>query len=392
MGTVFFFTEYYFLNQIHKEQIALNQNIVGKLVNRFPEKEIDIVKLTINKDKKVWQNKGDKILKKYGYDMNTKMLEDDIFKANFYKFITSSFIAIVLAIIINFILMLYIMNFFTSKLENFSYNIDKIMDGDFSVISCVCREGVLSRISTQFEQMSKRFNASLKKLQKEKESVKALVTDISHQLKTPLSSIKMFNSFLMEEDIEDKDRIEFLNRSEKSIEKLEWLTDSLVKLSRLEIGMISLKKEKGNINETIYEVVNDLYLKASKKNIDISFEGKNNCFINYDLKWTKEAIFNVLDNAIKYTKEDGEINIVLKKLEFYIEIDIKDNGVGICEEDIQRIFKRFERGDSKFIRESEGSGVGLYLTRKILEKQGGCITVTSKEGLGTTFNLFLQNC
>ncbi|GAA0737087.1 HAMP domain-containing sensor histidine kinase [Clostridium oceanicum] len=392
MGTVFFFTEYYFLNQIHKEQIALNQNIVGKLVNRFPEKEIDIVKLTINKDKKVWQNKGDKILKKYGYDMNTKMLEDDIFKENFYKFITSSFIAIVLAIIINFILMLYIMNFFTSKLENFSYNIDKIMDGDFSVISCVCREGVLSRISTQFEQMSKRLNASLKKLQKEKESVKALVTDISHQLKTPLSSIKMFNSFLMEEDIEDKDRIEFLNRSEKSIEKLEWLTDSLVKLSRLEIGMISLKKEKGNINETIYEVVNELYLKAFKKNIDISFEGKNNCFINYDLKWTKEAIFNVLDNAIKYTKEDGEINIVLKKLEFYIEIDIKDNGVGICEEDIQRIFKRFERGDSKFIRESEGSGVGLYLTRKILEKQGGCITVTSKEGLGTTFNLFLQNC
>lgn len=389
---VFISTQYYFLEQIHREQIRLNQNLVGKLVNIYPEKELDIVKTVIDKNSDEITDVGNKTLLKYGYDISTKAFEDDIFKAYFYKFMISTTLIFIIIMVINILLFMYGSRYFTERLEAFSRSIDKVIDGDFSVNIFADKEGILSRIYVQFEQMTRRLENTLNSLEKEKENIKSLITDISHQLKTPLASIKMFNSLLLDEDLSNIERMEFLYRSKEDINKLQWLTDSLVKLSRLEAGMISLKKEKGDINETIFESVNQVYLKASEKNIDISVDCIESCFITHDLKWTKEAIFNVIENAIKYTKENGHIKISINKMESYLRIDIEDNGIGIPNKETNNIFKRFYRGTSKTVQESEGSGVGLYLTRKILEQQGGCITVKSELGKGTVFSLFLQNC
>lgn len=392
MWSIFLISDYYFLEQIHREQINLNQNMVGKLVSAYPEKELEIVKVVINKNDEEVTKAGNKILIKYGYDINTRVFEDDIFKDSFYKFSRNTIVTALIMMLLNIILFLRGSKYFGERLESFSRNIDKVMDGDYSVNICSDEEGILSRISIQFEQMARRLKVSFESLEKEKENIKSLITDISHQLKTPLSSIKMFNSLLLEEGVESYEKIEFLNRSRADINKLEWLTGSLVKLSRLEAGMINLKKEKGDIKETIFQAVNEVYLKASKKDMDISFESDESIFIFHDYKWTKEAIINVIENAIKYTKTGGKIKISTNIMEAYIRIDIEDNGIGIEEEEVNNIFKRFYRGNSKIVQASEGSGVGLYLTRKILEEQGGCITVKSQKEIGTVFSLFLQNC
>lgn len=392
MWSILLISQYYLLEQVHREQIKLNQEVVGKLVSIYPERELEIVKTVINKDDENYLQTGNKTLLKYGYDINTKAFEDDIFKGTFYMFMACTMMGAFVITLLNIILFLRGSKYFGERLEYFSKNIDKVMAGDYSVNIISDTEGILSRISIRFEQMARRLKISFASLEKEKENIKSLITDISHQLKTPLASIKMFNSLLLEENIEECERIEFLNRSRADINKLEWLTGSLVKLSRLETGMINLKKEKGDVKETVCKAVNEVYLKASKKDIDISFESEESIFIIYDYKWTKEAIINVIENAIKYTKAGGYIKISLNKMESYIRLDIEDNGIGIDEEEVNNIFKRFYRGKARLIQNTEGSGVGLYLTRKILEEQGGCITVKSAKDAGTVFSLFLQNC
>lgn len=392
MWSILLISQYYLLEQVHRDQIKLNQEVVGRLVSVYPERELEIVKTVINKNDEKYLEIGNKTLLKYGYDINTKAFEDDIFKGSFYMFMACTIVGAFVIMFLNIILFLRGSKYFGERLEYFSKNIDKVMAGDYSINMIGDTEGILSRISIQFEQMTRRLKISFEALEKEKDNIKSLITDISHQLKTPLASIKMFNSLLLEENVEEDERIEFLNRSRADINKLEWLTGSLVKLSRLEAGMINLKKEKGDIKETICEAINDVYLKASKKDIDISLEEDENILILYDFKWTKEAIINVIENAIKYTEAGGYIRISVNKMESYVRLDIEDNGIGIEEDETNNIFKRFYRGNSKIVQGSEGSGVGLYLTRKILEEQGGCITVKSEKDQGTTFSLFLQNC
>ena len=294
-----------------------------------------------------------------------------------------------LMIIINIAIFMTIIKSFINKLEKFSLLIDRIMDGEVSNHSQFEEEGILSRLGSQFSQMTRRLNISLRNLKNEKENIKSLVTDISHQVKTPVASIKLFNTILIEENVNEEEKHEFLEKIKEDVNKLEWLVNSLIKMSRLEVGMIKLKKEKFSIEQTLIESINGIYLKVLEKRIDINLDVKADIEINHDVKWTKEAIINVLENAVKYTDKGGQIEISVEKLETYIKIDIKDDGIGIPDSEIGKVFNRFYRGESKVVRESEGSGVGLYLTRKILEEQGGSIIVSSDEGKGSKFTILM---
>lgn len=306
-----------------------------------------------------------------------------------YGFMVKSIIIVVLMTAMSISSFIYVLKRIIGELDKISFEIDRIMDGDFSVVSDTNEEGILSRIEFQFFQMSRRLQINLNEINDEKENVKSLVTDISHQLRTPLSSIKVFNSLLLENGISKKEEEEFLNRIKDEEDKLEWLLNSLTKISMMETGLIQLRKKKDNIKSTIIEAVNGIYLKALEKGIDIKMNDLQDIYICHDAKWTKEAIFNVLENAVKYTDENGEINISMEKLESYIKIDIDDNGMGIPSKDIRKIFDRFYRGNSEKVRKTQGSGVGLYLTRKILEEQGGSITAFSKEGQGSEFTILM---
>lgn len=273
------------------------------------------------------------------------------------------------------------------RLETLSKAVDGLMEGDLSVSLTNSEEGIFSRLQGQFSTMSRRLQLTLSHLESEKEKQQALVTDISHQIKTPLASIKLYNSLIAAGGLSQEEENEFLQRIDDQIKKLEWLSASLTKISRLETGMIDLRMEPGDIKATIVAAINAVYLRALEKKVDIVLRDVSTTIINHDIKWTQEALVNILENAIKYVGEAGEITIGLEQLETFIKINVQDNGIGIPSHEIARIFDRFFRGESEMVKKAEGSGIGLYLSRKIIEEQGGGLTVTSTIGQGSIFSL-----
>jgi signal transduction histidine kinase len=211
-----------------------------------------------------------------------------------------------------------------------------------------------------------------------------LVTDISHQLKTPVSALKTCFDMYLQSDSE-KEKAEFLNRSLVQMDKLESLISSLVNISRLESSMITLQKEKCLISEILIGAVDSVYHKAFQKGILLETFDFDDCGLTLDKKWTIEAIANILDNSIKYSPANSKIQITLTKLYSFLRIEISDEGIGIPKDEKNLIFKRFYRGNSAIVKENDGSGVGLYLTRKILEDQGGTISVTDNNPVGSIF-------
>ncbi|MBZ9607882.1 HAMP domain-containing histidine kinase [Clostridium estertheticum] len=392
MGTIFLGSQYYFINKLYNSQFQINQTMVGTLTSMYPENEVEIVKAVIDKSDDKYNKSGQDILAKYGYHDDSTIAYDKVKKEYFFNIITYDIIIIVVISMIVIALLWFTIKYFFRKIDSFSLAVDEIMKDNYSFDMNDYDQGILSRLNFQFKQMSKKLESNITTLEAEKENIKSLVTDISHQLKTPVSSIKLFNQILLEDDISSSERIEFLTRSESDINSLEWLVGSLVKLSRLEVGMINIKMHREDLKNTILKAINEIYFKAEEKNIEIIIGNFKNMLIDHDTNWTKEAVFNVLENAVKYTNEGGKISVDMIEMESFIRIDIEDSGIGISENEMSDVYKRFYRGKSKGVQVKEGSGVGLYLTRKILEIQGGSIILTSRQGEGTVFNFFLQKC
>ena len=378
--------QYKNLKNIYLEQQNINKRIVGKLVNKYPQSESDIVK-SVYSESEEYENIGQKILKKYGYDENYNMIRNINFQQHLKYFLVNNLIVFVVVIILIMLILSNLMKYVFSKLKIISKNIENIIHNKYVIESDFKEEGVLSIIHSDLNKLSRSLNLKIKNINKEKESIKELVTDISHQLKTPLASLNLYNSLLLEEELDEEDRIEFLTTNKMSINKLHNLIDSLVNISRLEASMINIKKEDKSIKQTLTKAIDSVKAKANLKNIKISVTDFEDKIILHDSKWTEESIFNILENGVKYTHDNGKIEVSLQETINFIRIDIKDNGIGIDKSEFNNIFKRFYRSEK--VEEVEGSGVGLYLSRKIIESQGGNIIVSSKIGQGSKFSLFL---
>ena len=260
----------------------------------------------------------------------------------------------------------------------------------YDVVQGEAMEGEAGELYSQLSSLGKQIKINEETMFLEKEGTKQLVTDISHQLKTPVAALKTCFSVLEEGDLKEEERREFFLRCKQQLKGLEELVKALVNVSRMETGMIEIKKEKKHIFDTMLLAVNSLYGKAEEKQIEMTFEneeGMEKLQLFHDTKWTKEAFINVLDNAIKYSEPGGMIKISMVKRNFFVRIEIKDWGIGIPKREYTQVFKRFFRGEGEQVKREEGSGVGLYLTREILERQGGSIAVHSKTGEkhGSTF-------
>lgn len=378
------------LNTIHKNQIKTFQRVVGTLSLEYPEKESEIVNAIFQEKDNEVQKIGEGILRKYGYNLETDMLNDNTFISYRNGLIGINIVILSLLLVLNITTVIIVFNKVFSYLNKIIEVINKFIKGDYRDSDYYLDEGMIASVSNTLNKLGNSISLKQDKLIEERESAKALVTDISHQLKTPLASLNMCNSILLEEDLIDEERTEFLNISENNIKKLEYLIDSLVNISRLEAEMIKITPVNTSIKETITKAINSVYVKALDKKIDIELEEFEDKIIPHDEKWTEEAIFNVLENGVKYTKEGGNIKVSLVETVNFIRISIKDNGRGIKKEDYNNIFKRFYRGKSENVKNIEGSGVGLYLSRKIIEEQGGSISVKSKEGLGSEFIILMM--
>ena len=225
-------------------------------------------------------------------------------------------------------------------------------------------------------------------LYEEKENLKELVSDTSHQTKTPLANIKLYQELLSDE-MDTSERAEYLTRMGKQVDKLDFLLQSMVKISRLETGTIKIVKSECPISETLSLAIGAIVPKADQKNIHIHVTYDETLFLKHDKKWTAEAIFNVLDNAVKYTNENGSIYISVCQEKIFTKISVRDTGKGIPLERQGSIFNRFYREPE--IHNIEGVGIGLYLARKIISMQSGYIKVESETGKGSVFHICLPN-
>ena len=222
-----------------------------------------------------------------------------------------------------------------------------------------------------------------------KKQIEELISDISHQTKTPIANIKIYLELLDNEEENTEKQREYLEKIEGQTEKLDFLLKSMVKMSRLETGIIEIHKKPCSIHETLGRAVAAIVPKAEKKKIGIYVECPENLMLCHDSKWTEEAIFNILDNAVKYTSAGGKICVTVICQEIFTKISVKDNGKGIRLERQAEIFTRFYREPEVHVQ--NGVGIGLYLTRRILELQNGYIEVHSEIGKGSEFCLYLPN-
>ena len=223
--------------------------------------------------------------------------------------------------------------------------------------------------------------------QQDKQVIQSLVSDISHQVKTPIANIKMFTNILQQHQLPPEKQAEFLRTMEGQIDKLDFLMQSLIKISRLETGTFVLHPQEGRLADTIALAMSAVWAKAEAKEISLSADCDSSICVQHDPKWTAEALGNILDNAIKYTPPGGSVTVSVRPWQFYTRVDIADTGIGIAEEHYNDIFQRFYRDPQ--VASQEGVGLGLYLANGIITRQKGYISVKSKVGKGTTFSVYL---
>lgn len=272
--------------------------------------------------------------------------------------------------------------------ERLDQMLDEAMNGTFREASY--DESRLSRLEARWKQYLSSSCLIKENLEKEKESITSLVSDISHQTKTPMTNILMYTQ-LLDESLENGD-VESNRRLVREIvrqtERLDFLIQSLTKMSRLETNVLEVKPLMQEVSPLLEEVIRGVQSKADGKGITLCCETNHTRKAFYDLKWTKEALGNLLDNAVKYSPSGSTVTITITEYELYTDICVKDCGIGIREEEIAKIFGRFYRCEE--VQQEDGVGIGLYLAREIVKKQDGYIKVVSKPGAGTEFHMFLR--
>lgn len=257
------------------------------------------------------------------------------------------------------------------------------MDGSFH--ETVFDETMMSAVETRLAHYLSASEVSVKNLADEKDKIKELIADISHQTKTPIANILLYGQLLSEQNLPEESR-PCLSALNEQTEKLNFLIDALVKTSRLETGILKLYPKHSSIGPMLHAVLEQIAPGAKEKDITVQYTPTETVAI-FDQKWTSEAVYNIVDNAVKYTPAGGRIRVETRTYGLFCRIDITDTGIGIPEEEQAQIFGRFYR--SAAVSDTEGVGIGLYLARQIISGEGGYIRVTSVVGKGTTFSIYI---
>ena len=264
---------------------------------------------------------------------------------------------------------------------------DQMISGSGEPVRAVDSETLFARISYRLSRLYDIMQENRRKVDKERQELQMLVSDVSHQVKTPVSNLKMVTDTLLSKSVTEKERREFLQGIQNQTDKLEFLFQALVKTSRLETGAIRLEKKDAPLIDTLAMACSGIVYAAEKKDICVTVDCPEGLLLSHDSKWTAEAVFNLLDNAVKYTPVGGAIRISVEQWEMYVKLSVSDTGKGISESNQASIFRRFYREEE--VHEQQGVGIGLYLTREIVTRQGGYIKVVSEPGKGSEFSIML---
>lgn len=372
-----------FAKTLNTIQIKQNIAVIGTIAKKYPQLESDIVKnYTSGFQENYEYGKG--ILEKYSYAENlgvdkNSFIQKDVKQAYIKILIFTMLFALIL---ITFIIFNFYIIF--NKIRKLSTNAEAVIEGQYRPIDGDNEEGDIGSLTYQFNTMTQRLNENVQVLNNEKLFLKKLITDISHQLKTPLASLIMFNE-IMENDsnMPEQDRKKFLFESKNQLDRIEWLIKNMMKMAKLEAGVVEFTKEEANIADTVHRSTVALKLIASEKNTTINISGDNSVKVKHDISWTTEAFSNIIKNCIEHSGKSSEIDITWEENSVFVQVIIKDNGIGIAKEELPKIFDRFYKGPNR--GSPTNVGIGLYITKTIIEGQGGSIYAYSQEGQGTKF-------
>ena len=264
---------------------------------------------------------------------------------------------------------------------------DRMISGSGEPVPAWDSETLFARISHRLTRLYGIMQENRRKVDEERQELQMLVSDVSHQVKTPVSNLKMVTDTLLSKSVTEEEQREFLQGIRNQTDKLEFLFQALVKTSRLETGAIRLEKKDALLIDTLAIALSGIVYAAEKKDICVTVDCPEDLRLSHDSKWTAEALFNLLDNAVKYTPVGGAIRISVEQWEMYVKLRVSDTGKGIPESNQAAIFRRFYREEG--VHGEQGMGIGLYLAREIVTRQGGYIKVVSEPGKGSEFSIML---
>ena len=385
-GMIFALIHVNSINTINKNIINNNNSIIGTIENKDPDLVKEIIPIITN-NKVENSNLGEEILSGYSYNYDLKYynnpLINDVSNITFIMMIT--LIIITIGIVIFGVLI--ILNPLYKKLKHLTYRAENIVENKFLDNGLkVDYTGSLSKFEIRFNEMEERIKNNLTLLQDEKINLKNIINDISHQLKTPLMALQMYNEILKDyKNMVDEEIENFILLSNEQLQRMEWLVKTLLKYARLESNVVEYHKENISLNNTINESINPLKVKAEEKNQKIIFKNSDEIIFYHDRKWISEAISNIIKNAIEHTGERGRIEITLEETPINIVIGIKDTGEGIDNNQLKKIFNRFHKGENSI--DPTSIGIGLCLSKAIVRAHNGDITVESKLGVGSIFSI-----
>lgn len=372
-------------DRLKEDYITSMGTITARILDKNPELEKDIVPLITKGITEEEASKGKTILTQYGLS-NT--LENELF-----PYVNSTIRKNTYSIIFIFIIMtlaLFIFNYVQygilyERIRKLTIGAKRVVEGDYDLTINENKEGDFSKLAFSFNSMREIIRNNISELKQEKQFLVDLLSDISHQLKTPLSSMIIYNDIMQNKDLSKEQSQKFLKDNELQLNRMKWLIQSMLKLAKLDAKAIELDKKEQSLNDTIKETIYALESKAKEGKVNINFIEKGEVVFNHDRLWMEEALINIVKNAIEHTREDGLITIELTENPIYRSVTIEDNGEGISEEDLPNIFKRFYK--AKTSTKSDSVGIGLSLAKSVVEFHNGIIEAQSKVSVGTKFTI-----
>ena len=371
-------------NNISSRYGEQNIALVGAILEQNPEFEEKIIPIITKGEYGKYYDVGKVVMDKYYYNDNILPYKNAVIKNEYdnFKKIWIGFVGIVWAILLT--LFIYIIKPIFKNLNTLGQIADNMVEGKFNNKQLALNEGELAVFYNKFIDMGERLEGALSDLKAEKVNLKNIINDISHQLKTPLSALITYNDILKNHNNMDSETItKFIDSTSDQLDRMDWLITTLLKYARIESNAINYNKSLHSLKDTINYCMQPLKVKADemKQNIILDFKGEGLYF--HDEKWIGEAFSNIIKNSIEHTALGGSIKVCLEETPLSVTVTISDNGEGIEKKDLKNIFKRFYKGKNSLNPKS--IGIGLSLSKKIIEAHNGSIVAESEVLVGTTF-------
>ena len=374
------------INIIKDKVIENNQAIIGQIISQRPEVEEEIIDIITQGNSKENINLGKEILAKYNYGNNLSLTNEPIIKESMSKIFIIFLILICFVLIVSLILaILYFRKIYKDikDMTDYVYNSSEGRNFDMKNRN---QEGQIGLLKTELIKMINILKEKVELLNNEKIFLNEVISDISHQLKTPMTSLIILND-LMYEDLPKETKIEFLDKIKSQLNRMEWLIKSMLKLSKVEAKVIDFEKKEVKVSELIKKSISPSLISMEIKNIELTVNGDENISYIGDINWSCEAFVNIIKNCVEHTQTNGKINISYEENPLYCEVVIKDSGEGIDKKDLPHIFKRFYKGKSS---KDDSVGIGLAMAKSIIESQNGDIYVKSEKNKGSEFHIIFH--